>query len=348
MCLKIKMTLKKIISSSLLLMFVGLLPAQHVLEKANTFLNSLSDEIKAKTLFTLDDLERFNMNYVPIPREGATFHDFNETQKKAALDLLRASLSEEGFRKSQEIMELEKVLRIIENDDNDKMPDGRPRRDPLNYHFCIFGNPSKDQPWGWRFEGHHLSLNFTSTEGIISSSTPTFFGTNPGIVRSTEYKGKEVLKKEAQLSFSLLHSMTPEQLKTVVFTDVAPHDIITTTKRKVEQLESLGIPYTDLSQNQKKIFMELLDLYINNYEHGFAAGFRDKINKAGIDNLKFAWAGSQHPGKGHYFRIQGPSLLIEYDNTQNDANHVHTVVRDLTNDYGEDVLKSHYEKDHQH
>ena len=342
-----KMTLKKIILSSILLLFFGMLPAQ-VLERANVFLNSLSDEIKAKTLFTLEDTERFNMNYVPIPREGATFHDFDDTQKKAALELLRASLSEEGFRKSQEIMELEKVLRIIENDDNDKMPDGRPRRDPLNYHFCIFGKPSKDQPWGWRFEGHHLSLNFTSTDGIISSSTPTFFGTNPGIVRSTEYKGKEVLKKEAQLGFSLLHSMTQEQLKTVVFTDVAPHDIITTTKRKVEQLESLGIAYRDLSKNQKKIFMELLELYINNYEHGFAEGFRDKITKAGIDNLKFAWAGSLQPGKGHYFRLQGPSLLIEYDNTQNNANHVHTVVRDLTNDYGEDALKSHYEKEHQH
>ncbi|SHF33064.1 Protein of unknown function [Arenibacter palladensis] len=345
--MKLKLNLKKIILSSMLLLFFGMLPAQ-VLEKANVFLNSLSDEIKAKTLFTLEDTERFNMNYVPIPRAGARFHDFNETQKKAALDLLRASLSEEGFRKSQEIIELEKVLRIIENDDNDKMPDGRPRRDPLNYHFCIFGKPSKDQPWGWRFEGHHLSLNFTSTDGIISSSTPTFFGTNPGIVRSTEYKGKEVLKKEAQLGFSLLHSMTQEQLKTVVFTDVAPHDIITTTKRKVEQLESLGIAYRDLSKNQKNMFMELLELYINNYEHGFAEGFRDKITKAGIDNLKFAWAGSLQPGKGHYFRIQGPSLLIEYDNTQNNANHVHTVVRDLTNDYGEDVLKAHYEKEHQH
>ncbi|MCK0147558.1 DUF3500 domain-containing protein [Arenibacter sp. F26102] len=346
--MKPKMTLKKIITTSLILFLFGMLPAQNVLQKANTFINSLSEEIKSKTLFDLEDSERFNMNYVPIPRAGATFHDFNETQKKAALDLLRASLSEEGFRKSQEIMELEKVLRIIENDDDDKMPDGRPRRDPLNYHFCIFGNPSKDQPWGWRFEGHHLSLNFTSTDGIISSSTPTFFGTNPGIVRSTEYKGKEVLKKEAELGFSLLHSMTPEQLKTVVFTEVAPHDIITTTKRKVEQLESLGIAYRDLTNNQKKTFMELLNLYMNNYELEFANGFRDKINKSGIDNLTFAWAGSLEPGKGHYFRIHGPTLLIEYDNTQNNANHVHTVVRDLTNDYGEDVLKAHYEKEHQH
>ena len=343
-----KMTPRKIISTTLLLLLFGTLSAQNVLQKADIFVNSLSGEVKAKTLFTLEDNERFNMNYVPIPRAGATFHDFNETQKKAALDLLRASLSEEGFRKSQEIMELEKVLRIIENDDNDKMPDGRPRRDPLNYHFCIFGNPSKDHPWGWRFEGHHLSLNFTSTDGIISSSTPTFFGTNPGIVRSTEYKGKEVLKKEAELGFSLLHSMTGEQLKTVVFTDVAPHDIVTTTKRKVKDVEQLGISYTALSQTQKKTFIELLDLYMNNYEHEFASGFRDKINKAGIENLTFAWAGSLQPGKGHYFRIQGPTLLIEYDNTQNEANHVHTVVRDLTNDYGEDVLRAHYEKDHKH
>ncbi|MDL5512751.1 DUF3500 domain-containing protein [Arenibacter sp. M-2] len=346
--MKPKTNLKKIISTSLILFLFGLLPAQDVLQKANIFLNSLSEETKAKTLFTFEDTERFNMNYVPIPREGATFHDFNETQKKAALDLLRASLSEEGYRKSQEIMKLEKVLRIIENNDNDKMPDGRPRRDPLNYHFCIFGNPSMDQPWGWRFEGHHLSLNFTSTHGAISSSTPTFFGTNPGIVRSTEYKGKEVLKKEAELGFSLVNSMTQEQLKTTLYTDVAPSDIISLTKRKAASVEPMGISYSELSQIQKNTMMKLVDLYIENYESDFAAGFKDKIYKAGIENLTFAWAGSLQPGKGHYFRIQGPSLLIEYDNTQNNANHVHTVVRDLTNDYGEDVLKAHYEKDHKH
>jgi len=346
--MKLKMTLKKIISSTFLLALFGMLPAQNVLQKADTFVKSLSDEIKSKTLFALEDSERYNMNYVPITRKGATFHDFNEEQKKAALDLLRASLSEEGFRKSQEIMELEKVLRIIENNDADKMPDGRPRRDPLNYHFSIFGIPSKDKPWGWRFEGHHLSLNFTSAHGVLSSSTPTFFGTNPGIVRSTEYKGKEVLKKEAELGFALLHSMSDEQLKTVLFTDVAPGDIISLTKRKVEQVEPLGLSYKGLSKTQKETFMELLNLYLNNYEHEFAEGFREKINKAGIENLNFAWAGSLEPGQGHYFQIYGPTLLIEYDNTQNEANHVHTVVRDLTNDYGEDILKEHYEKDHKH
>jgi len=340
--------LKKISTCILLFFITAAVTAQQLAEKANNFLNSLPKELRSKTLFSIEDSERFNMNYIPITREGVTFHDFNETQKKAAINLLRASLSEEGFRKSQEIMELEKVLRIIENDDTDKMPDGRPRRDPLNYHFCIFGNPSKDQPWGWRFEGHHLSLNFTASNGVLSSSTPTFFGTNPGIVLSTEFKGKEVLRKEAELGFSLVNSMSSEQLKTVVFTDVAPNDIISLTKRKAERLEPLGIPYADLSLNQKKTFMALVERYIDNYEHGFAIGFREKINKGGLENLYFAWAGSLQPGKGHYYRIQGPSLLIEYDNTQNNANHVHTVVRDLTNDYGEDLLREHYEKDHKH
>ncbi len=337
----------KIISSLLLLFIPVGLSAQDLPTIANTFLSSLSKELQDQTLFALEDSERFNMNYVPITRRGVTFHDFNEVQKTAALKLLRASLGAEGYRKSKEIMELEKVLHIIEND-NRTMPDGRPRRDPLNYHFCIFGQPSANEPWGWRFEGHHLSLNFTSTEGILSSATPTFFGTNPGIVRSTQYKGKEVLKKEATLGFALVNSMSKEQMKTVLFSNTAPNDIISLTKRKVGELENVGIPFSKLSESQKATFMELLELYMSNYEENFAQGFREKIKKSGIENLTFAWAGSLAPGKGHYFRIHGPTLLIEYDNTQNNANHVHTVVRDLTNDYGEDVLKLHYEKDHQH
>jgi hypothetical protein len=329
-----------------LFMTVGNLCAQNISEKANLFLDTLSDALRSQALFVVDDLERFNMNYVPIPRKGPRFHDFNETQKAAALDLLKASLSEEGYRKSTEIIALEKVLRIIENDDNDKMPDGKPRRDPLNYHFCIFGDPASSKPWGWRFEGHHLSLNFSSTDNKIRSATPTFFGTNPAIVKSTKYKGKEVLKKETDLSFKLVNSLAPEQLKKAKFADIAPPEIITTTQRKVEGFDQKGIFYNDLSDDQQKMLTDLIDLYLSNYEQGFLNDYRDKINSAGLDKLSFAWAGSLKPGTANYFCIQGPVLLIEYDNTQNNANHVHTVVRDPSNDYGEDTLKKHYEKDH--
>lgn len=320
--------------------------AQNLSEKATTFLNLLSEELKVKALFPLEDEERYNMNYVPIPRKGPTFHDFDEKQKAAAIDLLQSSLGKEGFRKTQEIIALEKVLRIIENNDDDKMPDGRPRRDPLNYHFCIFGDPASNTPWGWRFEGHHLSLNFTSSEGKISSSTPTFFGTNPGTVKSTNQKGKEVLKEEASLGFQLINSMNEEQLKVTRFTEEAPNDVLSLTNRKAKKLSPLGISYTALSEDQKEIMLQLLNVYLSTFEPNFEDKFWDKIKDAGIENLSFAWAGSLQPGSGHYYRIQGPALLIEYDNTQNDANHAHAVVRDLTNDYGEDILREHYKKNH--
>jgi hypothetical protein len=337
---------RKIVSLSLLLfLLLGKMEAQDLSKKATTFLNSLSKELRAKAQFPLEDPERFNMNYVPIPRKGPTFHDFNDLQTEAALDLLRASLSEEGYRKTEEIRSLEKVLKILENNDA-KMPDGWPRRDPLNYHFSIFGNPSDTQPWGWRFEGHHISLNFTSADHAISSSTPTFFGTNPGIVKTTEYRGKEVLRQTAVLGFALVNSMTEEQLKTVLYSMDAPGDILSLTKQSAGNIEPYGIAYAQLTDTQKDIFMELLEAYLDNYEMRFATDFRDKIEKAGIDKLYFAWAGSLSPGAGHYYRIQGPMLLIEYDNTQDNANHVHEVVRDLTNDYGEDVLRNHYQEEH--
>ncbi len=330
------------------LFFVTIVPAigQNLTKKANIFLNSLSKELQAKARFSLENEERFNMNYVPIPRKGPTFHDFNAVQKAAAIDLLRSSLGNEGYRKTQEIMALEKVLRIIENDDNDTMPDGRPRRDPLNYHFCIFGNPSPDTPWGWRFEGHHISLNFTSTEGKISASTPTFFGTNPGIVTTTDQIGKEVLKEEARLGFQLINSMDAKQLKIALFSEEAPSDVQSRNQRKVTNLQPLGISYTALNEHQKQLLHQLLDVYLATFEPDFETRFRAKIKKEGFEKLAFAWAGSMEAGAGHYYRIQNPVVLIEYDNTQNNANHAHAVVRDLTNDYGEDVLKKHYELHH--
>ncbi len=321
------------------------LGAQDLSEKANAFLDLLSDELSSKAQFTLGDEERFNMNYIPIDRKGPTFHDFDEVQKNAALELLRASISQVAYDKVMEIRELEKVLRIIENNDA-KMSDGRPRRDPLNYHFCIFGKPSPNEAWGWRFEGHHISLNFTSMDGNLTSATPFFFGTNPGIVKIEEQRGKQVLRAEAELGLELINSMAPDQLKIAKFSESAPEDIITTNQRKVGGIEKKGITYADLKEDQKKLFMRLLDVYIGNYIFEFSETFREKIKNAGLENLNFAWAGGVQEGTGTYYRIHGPMLLIEFDNTQNDANHVHVVIRDLTNDYAEDLLQQHYAEKH--
>lgn len=321
----------------ILLTFGTCLSAQDLSQQANEFLKTLSPELKSKTLFSREDSERYNMNFIPIDRKGPSFHDFTAKQKSAALELLKASLSKEGYRKTTDIIELENVLFAIEKSQ---------RRDAKNYHFLIFGEPSEKSFWGWKFEGHHISLNFTSTNNQIVSSTPSFFGSNPAIVNTEGFEKKEVLKLETELGFQLVNSLTETQLKVARFSDSAPEEIITGNKRKVQSIEPKGIFYYKLTESQKEIFMKLLNVYVDNYQFGFAKTFRAKIEKSGYDNLSFAWAGSLKPGKGHYYRIQGPMLLIEYDNTQNNANHVHTVVRDLTNDFAEDILKEHYQKDH--
>jgi hypothetical protein len=320
--------------------------SQDLSQHATVFLNTLTPELKSRTHYPkLEDPERYNLNFIPMERRGSTFHDFDENQKNAALALLRASLSEKGFDKTMGIIELEKILFVLENNKY-KYKDGTPWRDPLNYHFLIFGNPSPDGYWGWKFEGHHISLNFVSTSNRIVSSTPSFFGSNPAVMEVRGHERKEVLKLEAELAFQLVNSLSTDQLKTARFSETAPEEIITRNHREVQNIEPRGIGYDMLNEDQKATFMDLLNVFIDNYEPGFADNFREKIEKAGIENLSFAWAGSLEPGAAHYYRIQGPVLLIEYDNTQNDANHVHSVVRDLTNDFGRDMLKEHYHQDH--
>jgi Protein of unknown function (DUF3500) len=316
------------------------LPAQDISQKAIEFLNSVAS-LKTQTQYSLDDTERFNWAFVPLARKGPTFHDFNDQQKTAALELLRASLSVSGYQKASAIMSNENTLREIEG-----LEVGSTYRDPLNYHFTIFGTPSKDKAWGWRFEGHHVSINFAFNKNELVSSTPSFFGANPGIVQRGAEKGREILKLETDLGYSLVQSLNEDQLKAARFSTTALPEIVSSNNRKATSLSPEGIRFTALNENQKKIFNQLLEVFVKNYEFGFSKKLMEKIQKAGIDNLSFAWAGSLTPGEGHYYRIQGPMLLIEYDNTQTNANHVHTAVRDLTNDFAEDILREHYRKEH--
>ena len=309
--------------------------------QANKVLALLDENLKAKVKYPYDDDERFSWHFVPRARNGVSFHDLNTVQKEAIWALVKSSLSDQGYKKATSIVANEDILREVE---------GRSAhdtyRDPLKYYFTIFGTPSADKPWGWRFEGHHISLNFSSVNGMIESSTPSFMGANPGIVPSGPSKGKQILKDETEMGFALVNSLSADQLKTALFSETALPEIVTSNDRRAKNLDPKGIAYTALSEEQKKMFLQLLDVYVKNYQLGFSAKLMDKIKKAGIDNLSFAWAGSLKPGAGHYYRIQGPMLLIEYDNTQNNANHVHAAVRDLTNDFAEDILREHYEKEH--
>jgi hypothetical protein len=265
--------------------------------------------------------------------------EMNTNQRQLVMAVLQAALSQEGYSKAKAIMELETVLKALENrstSDN--------YRDPENYYFTLFGSPAKKEPWGWRLEGHHLSLNFSSVSGKVVAETPTFMGSNPAIVPDGPAKGKQVLKQEATLAFALLNSLTTAQLQKTIIAATAPNDIITGNKRKVMLQQPGGILFIELTTDQQKLFKQLLQVYLGRYRQDRSHDLQVKLEEAGTDKLYFAWAGSQEPGLGnaHYYRIQNPVLLIEYDNSQNNANHVHTVVRDLTNDFGEDALRLHY------
>lgn len=309
--------------------------------QAKQFVLSLDASQKGKALFSTTDDERKNWNFVPLPRKGVPLSDLNETQNEAVKKLLAASLSEQGFSKVNNLPTLEAILREVEGrGENDTY------RDPKKYFVSIFGSPECKGEWHWRFEGHHVSLNFSVIDGQIVSSTPSFFGSNPAVVPSGDKKGWELLKDETHLAVKFLQALTPDQQKVAIFSNQALPEIVIGNAKEARLLEPRGIFYKDLTLEQKRAFIRLVDVFVKNYELGFSSRLWDKITKAGIDQLSFAWAGAVEPGKGTYYRIEGPTIVIEYDNTQTNANHVHTAVRDITNDFAMDVLREHYRKEH--
>ena len=309
---------------------------------ASVFLQTLSEKQKNKIQFGFNEEERFNWHYIPRSRKGLTLNEMSGEQIKTAFALLRTTLSDTGFNKANSIIQLENVLREVEN-----RPANDTHRDPGNYSFSIFGNPATDAIWGWRLEGHHISFNFSSEDNRLVSGTPSFFGSNPAVVLSGSEKGKYILKDEADLGFALLHSLNKEQTDKAIISNEAPGEILTAASRHAMINDPKGILYSELDSPQQKIFLQLLSIYIHRYTRFFAEGMMKEIEEAGLNNLRFAWAGDQQPGVGHphYYRIQGPTIIIEYDNTQNNANHIHTVIRDLKNDFGGDELMKHYKND---
>ena len=317
--------------------------AQDIVKKANNFIGLLTEEQKSGTLFPFDNEERYNFHFVPFVRKGITFNEMNAQQTDAGLALLRACLSDNGYKKATEIVAMEAVLKEIEN----RKPEDK-YRDPGNYHFSIFGIPSNKTIWGWRFEGHHISYNFSFDKKLIVSGTPGFMGSNPAVVQSGPQKGKNILKDETEEGFQVLNSLDQQQLSKAIIDTAAYKDILTFDKRSADINSKLGLKYTDMNQSQQALLLNLIKVYVNRYTHLFAESMLKDIQAAGLDNILFAWAGKteNQVGKPTYYRVQGPTFIIEYDNTQNNANHIHSVIRDLKNDFGGDVLLNHYKQDH--
>ncbi len=301
---------------------------------AEQFLATLNTEQRAKAARRFEDSARYEWFFTPVMRTGLPLREMTLEQRVAAHALLKSATTAKGYLKATGVMHLEAILAEIE---------GRPdRRDPGNYHFWIFGTPSASQPWGWRFEGHHISLNFTSAHGV-TVATPAFIGTHPAQVRTGAFAGWRLLASEEDLGRALIVSLTPAQRARAIISETAPRDIITGNNRQaiLERME--GLPVSEMTEDQRALFMLILAEYLDNFDPEIAAPRYARIRETGIERLHFAWAGTVEVGGPHYYRIHGPTVLIEYDNTQNDANHVHSVWRDLENDFGTDLLRRHYE-----
>lgn len=324
------------------------IPSANVMsEAAHNFLASLSDEQKAKARFDFKDEERFFWHYIPSddipkrfnrPRKGLMLREMSTYQRHLAGALLSAGLSQRGYIKASTIMSLEDVLRILEKDSGE-------RRNPEKYFFSIFGEPSEKGEWGYRVEGHHVSLHFTVLNGKVIS-TPTFFGSNPHEVKQGPRAGTRPLGREEDTGRELVKALTADQKKVAIVTKEAYKDILTEASRKASlEGQPSGLSASKMTAKQRELLMAIIEEYASNVPDAVAQGRLEQAKKAG-HNIFFAWAGSEEKGQGHYYRVQGPTFLIEYDNTQNDANHTHTVWREFNGDWGQDLLKMHYEAAH--
>ena len=301
---------------------------------ANDFLATLDAAQSAKARFAFDSPERFNWHFIPRTRLGLPLKDMTPKQRDAAFALLKTGLSASGFERTEAIRSLELVLRAMEKRDS---------RDPEMYFFSVFGNPG-DATWGWRYEGHHLSQNWTIARGKAVASTPAFFGANPAEVRDGPDKGKRALPQEHDLGWGLLEAMTAAEKQAAVISEKAPADIITMNSRTAAIQENTGLVASRMSAKTRALLMGLIGAHAASQETALAQERLARLKAAGLDAIVFAWMGTtdRAAGGGHYYRIQGPTFLIEYDNTQNNANHQHIVWRDFKGDFGDDFLALHY------
>lgn len=307
---------------------------------AKALLQSLTPEQRAKATYKLEDAERINWHFIPRQRNGLPLKELNPDQRALMMALVQTGMSEQGMQKATTIMSLEGLLREME-----KSRVGGPVRDPEMYFISVFGQPDAKSAWGWRFEGHHMSLNFSNADGAVVSMTPSFFGSNPGEVREGEKKGLRVLGAEEELGRELVKMLDETQRKKAVILEKAPADILNMPGRN-EWTNPEGVSYADLNDAQKAQLTKLIREYLERHRKEVAADEWAIIEKEGLEKIHFAWAGGFERNMPHYYRVQGVTFIMEYDNTQNGANHVHCAWRDRTREFGGDVLTRHYQKAH--
>jgi hypothetical protein len=339
-------TLRLAVAASLVAVFTGSAiiasqkSAANMTRAAGGFLDSLTPEQRARATFPFESDERMRWHFIPnetFPRKGLMIKDMNEAQRGLAHDLLRSGMSARGYLKVTSIMELEDILKAVE-------AGGKFARNKEEYLFAIFGTPAAKGRWGWRVEGHHVSLRFAVVDGAVTdqiSSSPMFLGTNPAEVRDGDKKGLRVLADEEDAARALVMALPAELQTQAIVNAVAPNDILTMNKNDITPLADQGVTYASLPAKQQEMLLRVIEAYTSNMEADIAAERLAKIKAAGMDKIRFAWLGETDKGKKHYYSVQGPTFLIEYDNTQNNGNHIHSVWRDFKGDFGRDILREH-------
>lgn len=304
-------------------------------QSATALLASLNDEQRALAVFSFADAERVNWHFVPRTRQGLPLKKMSAAQRELAHALLATALSERGHATARNIISLEEVLAALENNPV--------RRDPENYFFSLFGTPGPE-PWGWRCEGHHLAINLTIAGSNVVVTTPHFFGANPAEVRSGPRQGFRALGDEEDRGREFLRSLSAAQQRTAIISADAPGEVLNVPGRN--DSKPAGIAWRELDESQRQALLALVRFYVERFRPELAADAMNHLESAGREGLHFAWAGGSERGERHYYRVQTDWFVVEYDNTQDGANHVHTVWREFGREFGADVLAEHYRTAH--
>ena len=306
------------------------------------FLDTFKPEERKKIQFDFDDAERKDWSNLPtrnVPRKGIPLAEMSRPSQLAAHELMRASLSSQGYLKAAAVVHRDEVL-VRVGGSSATFGAGK-------YYFGVFGNPAADKRWGWQFDGHHLALNFTYVDGELTGA-PALWGAQPDQIEVGDEAGWRVFAAERAKGYAVVHSLTAQQKTTAILSDKLPASIFTGPQRDKALQKFEGLPASSMTPAQQALLWTLIDEYVNNQTEKVARAHRAKIEKEGFGKVHFAWMGSTDPAKSCYFRVHGPSILIEYDNTgatrtERDSNHIHSMFRDPSNDYGEDLLKKHYQ-----
>lgn len=307
--------------------------SERIAQSANRFLTSLDDSQRRKTMLAFEAESREDWHYIPRSRPGLPFAEMKPAQAGAARDLYASVLNERGLQMIDNVRVVEAVLRESQGS----------WRDPERYFTTIFGTPGR-YPWGWRLEGHHLSLNVTLVQAGHIVVTPFFVGSHPATVRDGPHKGLRPLGAAEDLARQLIASLPESARRIALIADRSFGEIVASPQREKDLGQPRGLELSAMDGAQRNLVEALLDRFLGALAPDLAAKQKQRVMEQELAKFRFAWAGSLQPGDAHYFRVHGPATLIEHDNTQNGANHIHSVWRDLRADFGYDALAEHYKR----